>query len=236
MKIVCVSDTHGQHNNLRNIPDGDVLIHAGDLTNDAGRASLRSFLVWFEAQPHRHKIFIAGNHDWAFQKWPDLAKAMVKEVAPSVHYLQDSGVELEGVKFWGSPVQPFFLDWAFNRVRGDDIQRHWDMIPNDTQVLITHGPAHGRLDLLVPDVYGNGKADRAGCHNLKATIEARLKALQLHVFGHLHYQGGQQEIDGGVTYINAAVVDDGYTLCRKPQVTYIDPYVGINFPAHEQSR
>ncbi len=220
MKIVAISDTHGQHKGLRELPPGDVLVVAGDVTNDAGRKELREFLQWLESQPHKNKILIAGNHDWAFEKWPDLAQQMVKEVAPSVTYLQDSGCEIDGVKFWGSPVQPTFLDWAFNRDRGEDIQRHWDMIPDDTNVLVTHGPAAGRLDRVGFDISAKNQA-RAGCQNLADTIESRLKNLRCHIFGHLHLQGGQKETYKDCVYVNAAVLNDAYNLCRKPQEIYL---------------
>lgn len=220
-KIVLISDTHGRHEELGVLPEGNILIHAGDCTNDIGRKSLREFLIWFNAQSHAHKLLVAGNHDGAFEKWPDLAKAMVKEFAPSVHYLQDEQIVIDGIKIWGSPVQPEFLNWHFNRQRGAEIKRHWDMIPDNTDILITHGPAHGHLDLLTPDCFGNGANDRAGCKDLRETIDSRLKKLKLHVFGHLHYQGGKYKIENNITYVNAAVVNDGYIVCQKPIVVEI---------------
>ena len=97
MKIVAISDTHGQHAGLRELPPGDVLIHAGDCTGGSGSRHLRDFLQWLDAQPHQFKILTAGNHDWIFERHPDIARAMVRELAPSVHYLQDNGVEIDGV-------------------------------------------------------------------------------------------------------------------------------------------
>lgn len=232
MKIVCIADTHGQHNNIR-VPDGDVLIIAGDVTVDAGQADLRLFARWLHQLPHKHKILIAGNHDWAFEKWPDLAKALLSQHAPDVHYLQDSGVTIEGVKFWGSPVQPWFLDWAFNRQRGADIKRHWDLIPDDTEVLVTHGPAHGHLDLVL-----RPKGTHQGCEELTKAINERLRGLRLHVFGHLHLQGGQTKVEDSVLYVNAAVVNESYQPVH-PIITVetIDlPERAINFNNHEQTR
>jgi predicted phosphodiesterase len=181
MKLVIISDTHGMHSEVK-VPSGDVLIHCGDCTNDIGQRSLREFLTWFEDQPAPRKILIAGNHDGAFEKWSDLARAMVKEMAPSVIYLQDSGIEIGGVKFWGSPVQPEFFNWHFNRKRGADIKRHWDMIPNDVDVLITHGPMAGILD---KDFHG----ESAGCKDL---LDAVLRVRpNVHCCGHIHYSYGQ---------------------------------------------
>lgn len=200
MRLVILSDTHGLHNQFR-CPDGDVLIHAGDCTDDIGQASLRNFLKWFESHPQKHKILIAGNHDGAFEKWPDLARAMVKEIAPSVTYLQDSGCEIGGYKFWGSPVTPEFCNWHFNRERGEGIKRHWDMIPRNTDVLITHGPAWNILDK------GGFNEDHCGCRDLRDALEEIQP--RLHIFGHIHYSYGHTKHyydDGNWTdCINASI-------------------------------
>ncbi len=206
MNLVCISDTHGLHDHVR-VPPCDVLIHAGDCTNDAGRKSLRDFLTWLERQPALRKVLIAGNHDWAFEKWPDLARAMIAEVAPSVTYLQDSGVEIDGIRFWGSPYQPAFCDWAFNLPRGEALKRHWDLIPEGTDVLITHGPARGILDISGFD------NERCGCDDLLATIQ-RVKP-RLHVFGHIHHSYGTRKVDD-TTHLNASICDEGYRPSRAP--------------------
>lgn len=135
----------------------------------------------------------------------------------NMHYLEDSGVELDGVKFWGSPVQPEFYDWSFNRQRGAQIAAHWALIPDDTQVLITHGPAYGHLDAVVRR---DGLIPQ-GCEQLRKTIDHRLKNLQAHIFGHLHYQGGQRYEKDRVIYVNAALVDERYAMTRDPQVIEI---------------
>jgi Icc-related predicted phosphoesterase len=211
MRIVVLSDTHGMHDRVK-VPDGDVLIHCGDLTDAAGQAALRSFLFWMEALPHKHKVFIAGNHDWAFEKWPDLARLMVKELSPNSHYLQDSGCEIDGVKFWGSPYQPEFFNWAFNLPRGEALRRHWDMIPNDTDVLITHGPPFSILD-----VSGFDKV-KCGCRDLYEAI-LRVKP-SLHCFGHIHHSYGSHRYfhdDGWLTTcINASICNEAYKPIRSP--------------------
>lgn len=206
MRLCAISDTHGLHDHVR-VPPCDVLIHAGDCTNDAGRKSLRDFLTWLERQPAKRKILIAGNHDWAFEKWPDLARAMVAEVSPSVTYLQDSGVEIDGIKFFGSPYQPEFCNWAFNLPRGEALRKRWDLIPEGTDVVITHGPPRGILDWTP---HGN---EHCGCDDLLTTLN-RLKP-RLSVFGHVHASYGTKTVDG-TTYLNASICDEGYRPTRVP--------------------
>lgn len=215
MKLVMISDTHGMHESVV-VPDGDVLIYAGDSTTDAGRKSLRDFLTWLESKPHEHKIMIAGNHDWAFEKWPDLARAMVKEVAPSVTYLQDSGYVIGEYLFWGSPITPNFFEWAFNRARGEEIRRHWDMIPDATNVLITHGPCSGILDK-------TNDNESAGCRDL---YEAILRVQpKLHCCGHIHRSYGTAMLhhDNGwkTQMVNASICGEDYKPTRQPVVIEI---------------
>jgi len=213
-KIVAISDTHGNHLDLGALPAGDILIHAGDCTDDIGQASLRNFLKWMEIQPFAHKIFIAGNHDGAFEKWPDLARSMVKEVAPSCTYLQDSGCEFMGLKLWGSPVTPEFFDWHFNRKRGSDIKRHWDMIPEGTDVLITHGPPKGYGD------WTDFRKEHAGDDDLLDAIK-RIKP-KLAFNGHFHHKQVINNIlheDGKITIcINATSVNERYKVVNRPVV------------------
>jgi Icc-related predicted phosphoesterase len=213
MKIVCLSDTHGMHRLVRQLPDGDVLVHAGDCTGHGRLDQAQVFIDWFATFPHSHKIFCAGNHDKIFEQG-GISRMRLPD---NMHYLQDSGIAIEGVKFWGSPMQPEFYQWSFNRQRGAQIATHWALIPDDTQVLITHGPAHGHLDAVVRS---EGIIPQ-GCEELRKTIDTRLKNLQAHIFGHLHYQGGQHYVKNGVIYVNAALVDERYALTRQAQVIEI---------------
>ena len=163
MKIVCISDTHDKHNQLE-LPDGDMLIHAGDVSSQGKQIQVEAFLKWFSAQPHKHKIFIAGNHDFFFERMPeDYIQSLIPE---NVIYLNDSGVTIEGLKIWGSPVQPWFYDWAFNRKRGKDIRKHWDLIPTNTDILITHGPPFGILD-------ATNSGEKVGCEDLLDVVQNR---------------------------------------------------------------
>jgi Icc-related predicted phosphoesterase len=126
----------------------------------------------------------------------------------------DSGVTIEGIKFWGSPVTPFFHNWAFNRYE-NEIGPHWDLIPEGIDVLITHGPPHGILDKTIREGWS------VGCKSLKAKVD-QIKP-QVHVFGHIHEEMGQVEI-GGTTFINASVVDERYRLWHnRPPVINVEP-------------
>ena len=119
MKIVCISDTHGHTNKDFHIPDGDVIVHAGDLTAHGSPDEFLKFIEWFVQLPHKHKVFIAGNHDFVCEKHPKLIDDYLKEVNdPGLHYLNESGVVIDGVKFWGSPWTPRFGNWAFVAERG----------------------------------------------------------------------------------------------------------------------
>ena len=219
VKLVCISDTHTMHSQIK-IPEGDIILHAGDVSYKGTKAEIKEFLEWYEQLNFKHKILIAGNHDWGFEESPNFFEAMCKGYG--IKYLKDSGVKLEGIKFWGSPVQPAFCDWAFNRARNeftannefavtdnginmdygyDLIKPHWDMIPDDTDVLITHGPPHGILDQTV-----RGKLN-VGCEDLLEAVY-RVKP-KLHVFGHIHEVKGRKEYDG-ITFINASSVDLRY--------------------------
>mgnify|MGYP003692111983 CR=1 FL=1 len=196
MKLVLLSDTHGQHENVA-VPDGDILIHAGDLSLRGTEKELTPFMDWFGALPHSYKILIAGNHDFLAEKDPKAFQALLP---PNVIYLNDSGCEIEGIKIWGSPIQPWFHDWAFNRMRGDAIQPHWDLIPMDTDILITHGPPFGTLDRTT-------SGNHVGCE----VLAEKLAAIQpkLHVFGHIHESHGLIEKNGTV-FVNASVLNFHY--------------------------
>lgn len=205
-KIVFISDTHTLHGSVT-VPDGDVLVCCGDFMSTGQRPQEAvSFALWLDALPHEFKIVIAGNHDIMFEKAPDLAR---KTLGGSCIYLRDSGVEVMGVKFYGSPWQPEFCNWAFNLPRGEPLKRKWDLIPNDTDVLITHGPPKGILDGAIYN------PERLGCKDLMDAVE-RVKP-RVHAFGHIHYSYGWKVI-GETTFINAAICGEDYRPTNKPIV------------------
>ena len=205
MKIVAISDTHGQHERLK-LPEGDMIIHAGDLSRRGGQHEIIDFLNWFSALDYQYKIFIAGNHDFYFEKGDPQE---IKELIPdNLIYLNDSGIEIEGLKIWGSPIQPWFYNWAFNRQRGDKIKKHWDLIPNNTDILITHGPALSMLDMTEEN-------EEVGCKDLLNKImEVKPK---MHIFGHIHESYGELKTDG-VHFINASVLNLHYHLVNEAVV------------------
>lgn len=213
MTITCISDTHSIHHQipLNWLEGGDVLIHAGDVSGRGSLKEVESFFEWFNEQPYTHKIMIAGNHDFWFEKVSTFAvNEMLQEKYPNIVYLNDTGIEIDGIKFWGSPVQPWFYDWAFNRI-GNDICKHWDMIPNDTDVLIVHGgPKHiGSLNMTTRT------REDVGCPYLYEKL-SELKQLKLFVQGHIHEGRGSYTFAEGQLFINASLLNLQYELVNKP--------------------
>lgn len=212
LKIITISDTHGRHHNLVSknlLPKGDMIIHSGDSTPRGAMADVEEFLRWYGDLDYKHKILIAGNHDWAFVKEEPYIKELCKNY--DIKYLNDSGVVLEGIKIWGSPVQPEFHNWAFNKKRGAEIRKHWDMIPDDIDILITHGPAKGVLDFVNKPFYNS--VESVGCKDLLDAI-LRIKP-SLHVCGHIHESRGvsiDKQTGTPITFVNASSVDQYYKL------------------------
>ncbi len=203
MKFVAISDTHGQHAKIL-LPDADVIIHAGDVSGRGTESQIVEFLNWFSGLNFRYKIFIAGNHDFFLER--ECADRIQSLIPDNVIYLNDSGIEIEGIKIWGSPIQPWFHDWAFNRRRGADIRKHWDLIPTDTDILLTHGPVKGILDRTV---YGQ----EVGCDDLLDAVKRISPAL--HIFGHIHEAYGT-EIKGETRFINASILNEDYFIVNAP--------------------
>lgn len=195
MHVVCISDTHCQ-TPTHGVPDGDLIIHAGDATYRGTPYEIQQFGEWFGSLPHKHKIFVAGNHDWGFQTNRDSSVGLLPT---GCHYLEDSGIQIEGINFWGSPWQPIFCNWAFNLPRAA-LHEHWDLVPDGTDVLITHSPPYKHLDL-TPDAEHIG--DRA-----MADMVYRIKP-KYHVFGHIHWDYGVQQFQD-TTFINASICDERY--------------------------
>ncbi|UJH90854.1 metallophosphatase domain-containing protein [Antarcticibacterium sp. 1MA-6-2] len=202
MKIICIADTHNKHNDI-NIPPGDVIVHAGDFTEAGTRSETINFLTWFSALPHSHKIIVPGNHDFYLQK--NLEN--LNEIIPhNIHCLIDSGVEIENLKFWGSPFTPGNGRWAFNKARGKEIRKTWDLVPVGTDFLITHTPAYGVLDEL-------DNKQHIGCEELwKRVKEVKIP---YHIFGHIHNDYGIVRTRN-TTYINASILDNRYRVINSP--------------------
>lgn len=207
-KIVCLSDTHNAHREIV-VPGADILIHAGDATNRGTIEEVAAFGKWFASLPHKHKIFVAGNHDWLFEINGKLAQSLL---GSTVVYLQDSFVEIENLKIYGSPWQPRFFDWAFNLNRGAEIAAKWRLIPADTDILITHGPPFGVLDLAPRGIFPD---EHTGCEELIKVV-TRIQP-KLHVFGHIHHSYGAAEFFG-VQFANAANCNEKYEPVNAPLV------------------
>lgn len=191
MRIVCVSDTHARHH-LTELPDGDVLVHAGDITRHGALDDVKSFNAWLGTlnRRYRHKVVICGNHDFCFQERAADARSLLTNAI----YLEDSGCELDGLTFYGSPWQPWFGGWAFNLPRGEELAKVWAKIPDRVDVLITHGPPEGILDR-------THRGDLAGCRDLLVRVyEVNPR---LHVFGHIHEAAGRIDI-GETIFVNAS--------------------------------
>lgn len=241
LRCVCISDTHAKiEKRPLTIPQGDILIHAGDITNVGLAQEVKEFDDFLGRLPHSVKIVIAGNHDLTFDdslvndrrsylsknfgvsqagfedKLKEYGVKSVKELLTTCVYLEDAGIDVCGVHIYGSPWQPEFCDWGFNLARGERCLEKWNMIPDKTDILITHGPPIGHGDLC----FGQ---NRAGCVELLSTIQQRVKP-KYHIFGHIHEAYGVTT-DGHTTYINASTC----TLRYRPD----NPPVVFDYPIPE---
>ena len=174
---------------------------AGTLSN------VVDFNEWLGTLPHEHKLVIAGNHDWAFQE----AKPFALEALSNATYLEDCGVEIGGLLFWGSPWTPTFMEWAFMRDRGRPINEYWKRIPAKTDVLITHGPPSGIAD----EVDTGLGIEKVGCADLMRRIEQL--SLKAHIFGHIHEGYGTYH-RSETRFVNASICTESYKPINAPVV------------------
>lgn len=215
MNILHISDTHGFHGMFPNerFKDVDVVIHSGDCSNwmDPYRnePEVRDFIEWYSSVPVKHRIYVAGNHDTSIER------RMVTPAdfhAASITYLENAATTIDGIKFWGSPITPTFGKWAFMKAR-EKINKVWESIPEDTDVLITHGPPKGVRDL---SYNIDGELEMCGCSALMKKCWKMKDQLKLVAFGHIHNMDGI-ETNQGIAYYsktktifsNAACVYDG---------------------------
>jgi Icc-related predicted phosphoesterase len=196
LRIVLSSDTHGRHGDLV-VPDGDLFVHAGDFTKRGRLEEVQSFAAWLEALPHRHKIVVAGNHDFLFERDPARARALLA----CATYLEHEGAVAGGLTVFGSPWQPWFHDWAFNLRRGAALAEKWAGVPSGVHVLVTHSPPRGVLDR----TWGG---ENVGCDDLLAALP-RIEP-RLHVFGHIHEAYGTRVESSGRLTVNASNCDLSY--------------------------
>lgn len=204
MRLVFASDTHSLHQMLH-VPDGDVFIHCGDFSGKGDAKDVSRFGRWLTQLPHKRKVVVAGNHDLALESRPEAAALL----GAGVDYLFDSGVLIGNVKFWGSPWQPRFNNWAFNLDRGEPLREKWALIPKDLDVLVTHGPPLGILDL-------NAEGRPIG----DADLADRVLAVRplVHAFGHIHECGGRVISRVGTIFANASILDGSYAFAHPCRV------------------
>jgi Icc-related predicted phosphoesterase len=204
MKICIISDTHNKHMRLGKLPDADMIIHCGDFTSVGHGHEIRNFMKWYTMLPYKHKLIIAGNHDWLFERNRVLA---LEDVPKNVIYLEDNGVEIDGINFYGTPVQKPFNNWAFNRPESKLVE-HWKAIPDNTDVLITHSPPHTIGDYVPWD------NNHHGSPSLYFEVVERIKP-KIHCFGHIHGGYGIKVIEN-TTFINASNLDEDYMCVNAP--------------------
>jgi 3',5'-cyclic AMP phosphodiesterase CpdA len=211
MRIVCIGDTHGKHAEL-DVPAGDLLVHAGDLTEDGSLEELREALDWLAGLPHRHKVAVAGNHDFALEQQPELARRLIPA---GVTYLEGDAVTVEGVRIWGGPWTPLPGRWAF-QASVEAMRAHWAAIPTDVDVLVTHTPAARVLDAME-------RGGKMGCEQLTERLAA-LPAVALHVHGHIHEARGTATRPSGTRVVNAA-------CALRSLVEPLRPAIVVDLPA-----
>ena len=219
MKICCISDTHGKHRDLDlSEYKADVLIHAGDWTGgrDLGLSETAGFLSWFSQQPFTYKICIAGNHEVQVEAGEDHFRELLL-MYPDIIYLQDSSVTIKNINFYGSPYSNEFFDWAFMEDEYDLINR-WRLIPYDTNVLITHGPAYGCHDLVK---HAYGRDPHVGSKSLTKRKQELLGTLKCHISGHIHENGSKVVTSGNLQNVCASVLDEKYQLVNNPIITEV---------------
>lgn len=207
-KIVCISDVHGKWNKLE-IPECDLLISAGDYSFIGETHLVKDFHKWLNKQPAKNIISIQGNHEKAVEKNFNFYKQLALEECPRVHFIDEGLVEIDNLKIWCSAITPWFHNWAWNRYPGEEIKKHWDLIPNNIDIVVTHGPPYGILDGVPEFNNSSGEVEirHCGCPQLlKKIIEIKPK---LHIFGHIHFSHGIFKNDN-TTFINASICDEEY--------------------------
>jgi Icc-related predicted phosphoesterase len=215
MKLCLISDTHTKHQYIGiKKYDADVLVHCGDISGNGGIAAITDFLEWFNGlEQFKHKIFIAGNHDWLFERNNSLARQVVEDVGKGdIIYLENESVVIDNIKFYGTPVQPPFCNWAFN-VFEPKLTEYWKIIDDDTDVLITHSPPY-----MIGD-YVPYSMQHEGSPSLYKEVVERIKP-RLHAFGHIHEGYGQWDIDD-IKFVNASSLDADYVAVNDPIIVEI---------------
>jgi len=227
LRFVCISDTHGRHRELTSrLPEGDVLLHAGDFSMSGELDEITDFASWMQSLPFQRKVVIAGNHDLTFDRTytgnhgknkSDTDASAVREAfasicnsTNSVVYLEDEEYCFHGVRIYGTPWQPEFGFWAFNLPRGQELARKWKAVPPGIDILMVHGPPLGRGDIVFPS------HKHIGCADLLAEIQTQIRPAYV-VCGHVH-EGAGVTYDGTTHFLNASSLDEHYDRIHPPLV------------------
>lgn len=209
MKILVMSDTHGFHENIRVPEDIDMMIHSGDGSNNRepeyNSVEMQRFLAWYNEQRVKYKIFVPGNHDTSYERG-----YFKRNPYETITFLEHAEITIDGIKIFGSPYTPTFGNgWAYNRDRAK-INKYWEQIPLDTDILITHGPPKGVLDLSE-----NRDGQLEYCGDKALLNHVIVVQPKFHIFGHIHDRGicvnhGTRTLgDVYTTFVNASMVEDG---------------------------
>lgn len=215
LKLTFLSDTHNFQKLLpvEEIGTGDIVFHSGDISSQGFEFEVRNFLDWYNSLNYTYKVFIAGNHDLSFEHKPELIQEILEEY-PDIIYLEDSLVEILGLKVYGAPWQPEFYDWAFNLPRnGPELEEKWNKIPDDTDVLLTHGPPHKINDTVI------NRPENLGCEKLLDRV-LEVKPL-IHSFGHIHTGRGVKDFNGTL-FLNSSILDERYRITYPPHRLELD--------------
>jgi Icc-related predicted phosphoesterase len=217
LKIVCISDVHEKWDKLV-IPECDLLISSGDYSFRGMPEVVKAFHTWLDKQPAKNIISVQGNHELWVQHNFQEAKQIALAACPRVHFVEHELVTIDGIKIFCSAWTPWFHNWAYNAARTlEDAKRmqipyikdKWKDIPQDTEILVTHGGPHGILDMTY-QVDGVTPRGRVGCESLMDRI-AQIPTLKHHIFGHIHSSYGEKEFRG-IKFYNAANCGETYTI------------------------
>ncbi|XP_066933500.1 metallophosphoesterase domain-containing protein 1-like [Clytia hemisphaerica] len=218
VRIVIISDTHGTKKIPEIVPDGDILIHCGDFTLHGRLVEVESFNEILGSIKHKfkHILVIAGNHELMMD--PSLNGSRPEEcqrILSNCTYLEDEGIELMGIKFYGTPWHPEHrVGDAFSVKCGEECLSKWEKIPFDTDVLMTHTPPYGVCD-------EGHHIKHAGCPELLYIVQEKVKP-RIHAFGHIHEAYGIAK-DKTTTYLNASICTRRYRSDNLPFVIDLKP-------------
>lgn len=207
MKIVVISDTHSNHESMKELPSGDILIHCGDFSSYGGYDETKSFLDWFSGQKHEHKIAIPGNHEISLcplRRSTESIKELISSYC-NIHFLIDQEIIIDNVKFYGTPwcggESKIMKHWGFYIESGK--KSVFGKIPSDTDILISHSPPFGILD--------NGLGSRSLLERVKDVRPV------FHLFGHIHETYGEFCSDYTQFY-NCSNCDSDNRITNEPRV------------------